>query len=154
MKSILKVVVVISLFLILLYSGQARANLISPQVRGGYYTDAEDFFLGAGVDIGLALFSVVPNFEYLFIDNGSFYSINVDGRFDILPLPGISGYLGGGVGSTFIKPKDFDTESKFTINVLIGVQAKALPLSPFAQIKYAIINNVDDQIALTVGIHL
>jgi hypothetical protein len=154
MRSMLKVTLLVSLFLLLSYNYRAEADLVSPQVRGGYYTEAEDYFLGAGVDFDLMLFSVVPNFEYLFIDNGSFYSINIDGQFELLPLPGIAGYLGGGVGSTFIKPKDLDTKSKFTYNVLIGIQVKALPFSPFAQIKYAIIKDVDDQIALTVGIHL
>lgn len=37
--------------------------ILSADIRGGYYTDAEEFFLGGGLRIGLVAFEVIPNFE-------------------------------------------------------------------------------------------
>jgi hypothetical protein len=130
------------------------AQLPHAQVRGGYYTDAEEFFLGAGLNVSLLVFSVVPNFEYLILDTGDWYTINLDGQYDILPLPGIGGYVGAGAGYHFIKPEGFDTESKFAVNILAGVRAKLIPLKPFLQAKYVIISDVDNQFVVMVGINL
>ncbi len=153
MKILVKSVLMVVLLTTLFSNNHVQAQSISPQVRGGYYFDLEEYFIGAGLDISALVFTIVPNFEYIFVDAGSFYSLNIDGQYDIIPLPAIAGYVGGGVGYDYIKPDSGDSEAKFVLNILGGVQTKRIPLKPFAQVKYAIISDIDNQLVLTIGIH-
>lgn len=153
MKILVKSVIMVGVLITLFSNNHVLAQSISPQVRGGYYSDLEKYFIGAGLDVGVLVFTIVPNFEYVFVDDGSFYSLNIDGQYNIIPAPAIAGYVGGGAGYTYIKPDGGDGESKFVLNILGGVQIQRIPLKPFAQVKYAIISDIDNQLVLTIGIH-
>ena len=153
MKILVKSFLMVGLFITLFSNNHAQSQSISPQVRVGYYSDLEEYFIGAGLDISVLIFTVVPNFEYVFVDEGNFYSLNIDGQYDVFPLPTIAGYVGGGAGYVFVKPDGGDSESRFVLNIIGGVQAKRIPLKPFAQVKYAIISDIDNQLILTIGIH-
>jgi hypothetical protein len=76
----------------------AESGPVGFQASGGYYTEHEAAFIGAGLHFGLATVSVVPNFEVEFIEKSFTYSLNVDGRMSVLPLGVGSGYLGAGIG--------------------------------------------------------
>lgn len=144
-----QVVLVLGILLILV--GFSQAQLIGPFVHGGYYVDQKDFFLGAGVDIGVLMLHAVPNFEYVFVDQANYYTLNIDGHWDILSLPGIVGYIGGGLATVSMKPRDGETGAYGGFNLIAGVKAKLLPLNPFLRAKYLFAQN--NQFVLAVGIH-
>ena len=136
---------------LLLMSTAALAGPIGWSVSAGTYTDVlEDFFLGAGARVSLGPVTVNPNAEYLFVDSGSTYTLNVDGHLTVLPIGVASGYIGAGLGLVTIDPENGDSDTETGINAIVGVGLNAVPLKPFAQFKYVFIDG-DDPIAISIG---
>lgn len=127
---------------------QAEA-ILSADVRGGYYTDAEEFYLGGGLRIGVVGFEIVPNFEYVFVDNATLYTLNADGQWNLLPFGLGSVWIGGGLGLMGVGVKGFDTKTKGIGNLFAGVGLNVI-LKPFAQAKYII--GDQNQGVLTLGV--
>ena len=135
-------------FVFLLVPSQADA-VLGFDARGGRYLDPEKWFLGAGVHIGLGPIEIVPNGEYVFIDNATYYTLNVDGTYTVLPMVAANVWVGGGLALIGFGIKDFDTETHGGVNLLIGAGLNAIPLKPFAQFKYIIWD--DETAVLAVG---
>jgi len=127
-------------------SSQAQA-ILSPGVRIGTYEG--DFFVGADLKFGLAMFHANPNIEYIFVDNATFFTASFDGFMNFLPLPVIHPYAGGGVGLVYVKPDDFDSKTDFALNLILGVDV-SLPLNPYAQFKYVVTD--DNAWVFAIGI--
>jgi hypothetical protein len=125
--------------------------ILGADVRGGYYTDAEKFFLGGGLRVGLAGFEIVPNFEYVFVDNATLYTVNADGQFNLFPFGLGSVWVGGGLGLMGLGFEGSDTKTKGLVNLFAGVGLNVI-LKPFAQVKYVITDESTAVLALGVRI--
>jgi hypothetical protein len=135
-------------FLLLLMCSQALSQF---RVYGGKYTEPDRWFAGLGYKIGLPIVSVIPNAEYVFVDNATLGSVNVDGTIGFL----VVGYVGAGIGMSYSKVSGADMQTRGLFNLLAGVELSALPLSPFLQAKYAIISGSgNDPFVIGIGIHL
>lgn len=125
-------------------TSSATAGPIGFTAFGGIYSGGVDeAFLGAGVRLGLGGLSVTPNFEYLFVDDGSAYTVNADVTFPIVPLGVASVYGGGGLGLLITDPDNFDSETETVVNLIAGAGFNAVPMKPFGQIKYVIVDGED-----------
>jgi hypothetical protein len=134
-----------------LVAGPASAGPIGFQASGGWYTDDSDFFLGAGARVGFARVTFIPNAEWLFVDSGSAYTLNLDGTLSLFPLGVASAYVGAGIGWFTVDPDEGDSDTETVANLLGGVAFNAIVLKPFAQVKWVLREN-DDLTAVSAGI--
>lgn len=114
---------------------------IQPGVRGGYYFNkdgvADDsFFLGADLKIKVVLVNADPNIEYVFVDNAKFWAFNLDGFINLVSVPLLSVFVGGGVGLLYVNPDNFDSSTDGCVNLLAGLELGGVPLSPYLMAKY------------------
>ena len=116
------------------------AKLVQPGVRGGVYTDGSNWFLGVDVKTKVAMIAVVPNFEWIFVDHANSYTLNVDGLFNVLPIPLMDPYIGAGIGTFYVKPDEGNSKNDFVFNLIAGASFN-VAINPFAQIKYVITDN-------------
>jgi hypothetical protein len=123
--------------------------IVGADIRGGFYTEPDDFFLGGGVRIGAAMLEVVPNFEYVFVSDQTWFTLNLDGQYSLIPFGLGSFWVGAGLGMFSIKPKDGDTNTEGLVNLLAGLGLN-VPLKPYAQAKYIITK--DSQVVLSLGV--
>jgi hypothetical protein len=129
----------------------AREGPIGFQASGGWYTEHDAAFLGAGLSVGLATVTVIPNLEWEFVENNWTYSLNVDGTMKVLPLGVGSGYLGAGIGWWRADPRHGSSQTDTVFNLLAGFGLHAVPFKPFAQLKYVVANG-DDPVVFSVGV--
>lgn len=130
----------------------ASAGPIGLEAFGGVQTNGNnDFLLGAGLRFSLASITVIPNGEYYFVDSGTFYTLNVDATMSVLPLGVASGYIGAGLGMLTYDPEFGDSNTNSGVNILAGVGLNAVPMKPFAQLKY-VFTDGDDPIVFSAGI--
>jgi len=127
-----------------------HAGVIEPGVRGGFYFPGDDFYLGADVKFGLAILYADPNIEYIFVDNGSFWTFNADGFFTIVGVPTLSVWAGGGVGLLYYKPDNFDSQTDVGVNLIAGIEFD-LVVNPYLMVKY-IIKPDEDISVVGVGV--
>jgi hypothetical protein len=66
----------------------------------------------------------------------------------------VIGYIGGGVGVNYLKPNGGDSATHGVVNLIAGLELAAVPLSPFLQVKYAILSGEGDSFVLGIGVHL
>jgi hypothetical protein len=149
-------ILLVGVFLVLNFSfADVQAQGVGFDARAGLYTKGgSDFFLGGGLKIDLLMVEVIPNIEYVFVDNATLYTLNLDGNFKFLSIPFVRAWVGGGIGTMRFKPEGFDTQGKALINILGGVGLNAIVLKPYAQIKYVFVKDLDNQFVVSVGIHL
>jgi hypothetical protein len=135
-----------------LAAAPASAGPIGFQASGGWYTDnIDEAFLGVGARVGAASLSVIPNVEWLFVDSGSIYTVNVDGTIPIFPLGVASIYAGGGVGLFITDPEAGDSNTDTVVNLLAGAGFNAIALKPFGQIKWVLVDG-NDPLVFSLGI--
>jgi hypothetical protein len=132
-------------------AASASAAPVGFQATGGWYTDTNDMFLGAGARVGFGTITAIPNAEYLFVDNGKTWSLNLDGTMSVLPLGVASGYVGAGIGWMTTDPDRGDSNTETVFNLIAGAGLNALPLKPFGQFKY-ILKDGNDPFQFAVGI--
>ncbi len=121
-----------------------------PEARAGFYSQNDDFFLGAGLRIGVPFLTFVPNAEYVFVNNGSYYTLNLDGQINVLSLAVTSLWVGGGLARVHAKPEGSDSKTSSGANLYAGFGMNAIVLKPYVQAKYIV--NGDDQFVLSVGL--
>ena len=129
----------------------ASAGPVGLQATGGWYTDSNDFFLGAGARVGAGTITVIPNAEYVFVDNAKQWTLNVDGTMSVLPLGVASGYVGAGIGWMTVDPDQGDSKTDTVFNLIAGAGLNTFPLKPFGQFKYSI-KDGDDPLQFAVGV--
>ncbi len=145
----------LALVLVILASGMGAApSLAAPigwNVFGGWYTDGtDDVMAGVGARIGAGGITVNPNAEWIFVDSGSSYALNLDATLTVLPLGAASGWLGAGLGLFTIDPDRGDSNTDTVGNLLAGVGLNAIPLKPYAQLKY-VFRDGDDPLVFSIG---
>lgn len=145
MNRSLKIVLLASALLVLSLPAQSQFRIYA-----GKYDKPDNWCAGAGYRIGiLPIIDIVPNYEYVFMDSGHFSSLSVDGTIGFL----VVGYVGAGLGTNFAKVSGSDTKTRGVVNLLAGVELKAIPFSPFLQVKYVLISSDTDTWMIGAGIH-
>ena len=134
-----------------LLTSVASAAPVGFQATGGWFTDSNDFFLGAGARVGAGTITVIPNAEYVFVDQGKQWTLNVDGTMSVLPLGVASGYVGAGIGWMTVDPDKGDSKTDTVFNLIAGAGLNTFPLKPFGQFKYSI-KDGDDPLQFAVGV--
>ena len=117
---------------------------------GGWYTNPHNNLVGAGVRAGLGPIAVVPNAEYVFIDGGTHYTLNLDAMYSLFPLGVASGWVGGGLARHITDPDSGPKETRSGFNVIAGAGLNAVPLKPFVQFKMVVMDG-DDPKAVMIG---
>jgi len=130
----------------------ASAGPLGWQAIGGWYTDNDDFFLGAGARFAAGPITAIPNAEYVFVDGGKLFTLNVDGTLNVLPLAVATGYVGGGLAFVISDPDGGDSNTDTGFNLIAGMGFNAIKLHPFAQIKW-IVKDGNDPFVFGVGLH-
>jgi len=129
----------------------ASAGPIGLQASGGWYSEGDDFFLGAGARLGVGTLTFIPNAEWRFVENGSNYTLNLDGTMSVLPLGVASGYVGAGLGWLTVDPDPGDSTTETVYNLIAGVGLNAIPLKPFGQLKWIVMDG-EDPLVLSFGV--
>ena len=130
----------------------AVSGPVSFTAMGGFYSGGlDEAFLGAGVKVGLGGLSVTPYGEYIFVSNGSAYTLNADFTMPLIPLGVASLYAGAGAGVLFLDPDNGESNSNSVVNLLVGAGLNAVPMKPYGQIKY-VITDGEDPFVFTVGV--
>jgi hypothetical protein len=134
-----------------LATAPASAGPIEWQATGGWYTDSDDFFLGAGARFGLATITIIPNAEYVFVNSGTLLTLNIDGTLNVLPLGVATGYVGAGMGMVMENPDVGSNNTDSAFNLIAGAGLNAIKFKPFGQFKL-IMKTGDDPLVLAFGI--
>ncbi len=110
-------------------------------VRGGVYAfkDGPDKpFLGAELlfHAGDGIY-FNPNAEYVFVDNGHFWTFNFDAHWD-LPTHGTPYlWIGGGLAISYDAPEGLESSTKAHANLLAGIGFRTHShVVPYIQVKY------------------
>jgi hypothetical protein len=143
----------LSALLALALAPAASAAPVGFQATGGWLSvnSNSDMFLGAGARVGFGSITAIPNAEYLFTDNGKSWTLNIDGTMSVLPLGVASGYVGAGIGWMTVDPDFGDSQTETVFNVIAGAGFNAIPLKPFGQFKYVLVDG-DDPLQFAVGV--
>lgn len=120
----------------------ARADDVMIGLRGGYYFDASEPFLGAEFLVRIA-HSVYfnPNFEYVFFDD-HYYTVNADFHYDF-PTRGDS-YVWAGMGLGLVAidpPGRAEQNTDAALNLLFGIGLSRGSLVPYLQAKAIVADN-------------
>jgi hypothetical protein len=121
-------------------------------VRGGYYTKVEKPFLGAEVLVRVApRFFFNPNFEYVFVDNGTYMTFNGDFHYDFPTHSSTYVWLGAGPALVRVDPEGpAPANTDVAANLLAGIGFRTGSIIPYFQVK-AIIKN-DSLLSLAFGV--
>ena len=136
-------------------SAPAAARDIDFGVRGGFYDDADAAFLGAELltDFYPHWF-VNPNIEYVFVDNGSLFTLNGDVHYDFDTHAPFAVWAGAGPAVIFSDRRpdncpncDREDDIDLGINLLAGIGAKRGAIRPYVQGKVVLSNDTEAVIA-------
>ena len=145
------VVTALSMTVMSLAARPAAAD-VDVGVRGGYYTDAEEGFLG--VDLLMQIqdtrWFFNPNLEYVFVDPGDLATLNLDVHYDLdTDNDDLYIWLGGGPAIIF-RDDDRDDETDLGLNLLGGIGWQLESVVPYFQAKAVIAD--DNEVVLAVGV--
>jgi hypothetical protein len=131
-------------------------------VRGGFYNDADAGFVGVELltDITRRWY-FNPNLEYVFVDDGDLFTVNLDAHYD-LPTQSVYTWVGGGLGvifSEFDPPPgcrrcESDDETDLGVNALAGIGfGRGQAIRPYIQGKVTFSDNTEASIAFGLRFH-
>jgi hypothetical protein len=143
--------------LLFLVPALARAQF-DVGVRGGFYSDASAGFLGAELLTPLPIargWFLNPNFEYVFVDDGHLYTLNLDAHYDLNTRnEPYYFWLGGGPAVIFSGIDSSGSQTDIGLNLLAGVGFwKRGPVRPYVQGKVTISDNTEASIGFGVRFH-
>ena len=121
-------------------------------LRAGYYSKVQEAFAGAELLVPVAhRFYFNPNFEYVFVGNGTYVTYNADFHYDFAVDRPVYVWLGGGLGIVVDNPEGPDnTSTQAAANFLGGIGFRAGSVIPYFQAK--IIAKSDSVFSLAFGI--
>jgi hypothetical protein len=105
-------------------------------VRGGYYTDIGEPFLG--VEYIAPVTSDIffnPNVEYVFVDGARYFTLNGDFHYDFHTTGSTFAWVGAGLGVISFEADGFDGETDLGLNVIGGLGTRAGGVIPYMQAK-------------------
>ncbi len=120
------------------------ADGVKVGIRGGYYTEVDEPFLGAEVLVRLdRRFYFNPNVEYVFVSDGSYLTFNADFHYDFVVDRKTFVWLGAGLGIVHedaggVRIPEEPAENGKTdaaANILGGIGFRAGSLIPYFQAK-------------------
>lgn len=118
-------------------SGHAATD-VDFDIRGGQYGDVDKPFFGGGVLAGLGhSWYFNPNVEYVFVDNGDYFTANADFHYDFDVQP-FYWWVGGGPALARRNPDIGRDDTDAALNALTGIAAKSGQVRPFAQLKLVV----------------
>lgn len=136
---------------------RAQTRDIYFDVRGGYYFDAEEAMLGAGILLPIIPeaphWYFNPNFEIAPGGVVDVFSVNLDFHYDFTSTSDATVWVGGGPAFYIF---DFDhsyldeTETEVALNVVFGFGSKVGEIRPFVQGKGSFMD--DSEASIAVGI--
>jgi hypothetical protein len=121
-------------------------------IRGGYYTDIGEPFLGAEVLLPVAhRIYFNPNFEYVFVENLKYWTLNGDFHYDFPTHRPYYVWAGAGLALVRTDPSGPDNgNTDVGANLLAGVGFKAGGVVPYFQGK--VILKDGSEFALAFGV--
>jgi hypothetical protein len=124
-------------------------------LQAGTYFDIGEPFIGAGYQFPLnPRLSFVPNAEYVFVNNGDLYTVNLDSRYALNPAASNPMWVGAGIGMIRREAGPFnDTDS--ALNLMWGINFDSYTgnlgnFTPFISTR-AILSD-DSEVGLSFGI--
>ena len=127
-------------FLCLFYVQVGAVIQVEKGVRVGYYEESRDGFFGVDAKFNLLNISVNPNFEWVFVDDGDLFTLNLDGFIDLGTFPLVNTWVGAGYGLIYTKPEVKDSQTDYAFNLIAGA-GLSLPLDPYLMIKLVVMDN-------------
>jgi hypothetical protein len=121
-----------------------------PGVRGGYYGENDDFYLGVDARFRALTLNLNPSVEYVFVDGGKLVTFNADATATVLKLPLLTGWVGGGLGLMYVDPDEGESSTDPLFNLIAGV-GLGVPLSPYLMVKWVFADS-NDGFAVGAGI--
>lgn len=121
-------------------------------VRGGYYFDASEPFLGAEVIMPVARrIYFNPNVEWVFVEDTTFLTLNADFHYDFPTRGSTFVWAGAGLGILHSDPEGDDNgDTDPALNLLAGVGFRTGGVIPYFQAKLII--DGDSEFALAFGV--
>lgn len=121
-------------------------------VRGGYYTDIGEPFVGVEVltPLGHRVY-FNPNFEWIFVENANYFTLNGDFHYDFPVGRDVYVWAGAGLGwSSFDFEGPDNSDNDLVVNLLTGAGVNAGGVIPYVQLK--LIVQDDTEFAIGVGL--
>ena len=119
-------------------------------VRGGIYLDQDEPFAGAHFIHPIQRHWIFnPNFEYVFVETGSMFTINADLHYDLPSRSSTTLWLGGGLGISRFSSEEFENTDA-GLNLLMGASFGRGPAIPFLQVKLMLMD--ESQLVLGGGV--
>jgi hypothetical protein len=123
------------------------------------FADETDLGIGARANIGLPFtgLRVIPAFDYFFPDREGldYFEISGNVAYSIgVPNPALSPYVGGGLliaRTSWDLPEISRSNTDLGLNLLGGVRFGVGPIKPFAEARFAIVD--DSQFIIAGGIN-
>ena len=140
---------------IILTSSPANAQT-AVELRGGYYSDVEEGFVGGGflTDLGNA-WDFNPNVEWVLVDGYDYLTVNGDLHYDFTSGRGSGAALWAGAGMAWVhtaldnRPPGADrTNDDVGVNLFTGIGARSGSVRPFMQLKGRIADDNETSFAL------
>lgn len=133
-------------------SAPLSADGFKPGVRVGTYTQVGEPFVGGELLIRVAhrvYFN--PNVEFVFVNRGSYFTVNGDFHYDFPTRHPTYVWLGGGLGLVAIDPPGSNnSDTSLAANFLGGVGFRTGSLIPYFQAK--VIAKHDTEFSLAFGL--
>jgi hypothetical protein len=121
-------------------------------IRGGYYTDIGEPFVGVELLTRVAhrvYFN--PNFEWIFVENANYFTLNGDFHYDFPVGRDVYVWAGAGLGwSSFDFEGPDNSDNDLVLNLLTGAGVNAGGVIPYVQLK--LIVEEDTEFAIAVGL--
>ena len=146
--------VMVCLLLLGLGSTAAHAGMLGgfePGIRLGAYTDNSDFFVGVDGKFNVLGLNADPSIEYVFVDDATLMTFNLDALMDVIQLPKVSGWLGAGVGLMYFDTDESDSSTDPILNLIAGVGVNVL-FNPYVMAKWIFADN-NDGFVICAGVH-
>ena len=128
---------------------------VDAELRGGYYTNADNGFLGGGflTSVGQS-WDFNPNVEWVLVDGFDYFTVNGDFHYDLDPTSSTAMWVGAG-GAIVVQ--DWDdrfsrarNDTDVGINLFGGIGAKRGDVRPFGQIKGLLADRSEGSLALGI----
>lgn len=122
-------------------------------VRAGYYTDAEEPFVGAELLTNLDpenRWFFNPNFEWVFVDSADLYTVNFDFHYDFLGTSPLAVWMGAGPAIIRWDPDFGRDNTDVGVNFVAGLGARDGAVRPYVQGKVTLAD--DSEASLAVGL--